>query len=350
MKVSVIIPTLNERDYLPRLLHALREQTYPPHEIIVADAGSVDGTPDLARALGAQVITGGMPAIGRNAGARHASSEILLFLDADVLPGPFFLERTIEEMQKRQLDVATCLYHPLEKDPLYLFLTEMANLFLQVMAPLSPHAPGFCIFVRRSIHEAIGGFDEKQVMAEDHEYIQRAARRGKFGILRQERLRVSMRRLEKEGLLNLGLKYLWCEMHVLAGRPIHSIPFKYEFGAFSDLARRQMLDETYTLSRYLKRIENPLALLSQQTLESLRHLAEEESPDHILERLRAALTLRELNILRRYLRRRWSALFHPRLWHRRWQRFRRGLRPSLRRWSRLWNRKSHYHPHGNLPE
>ncbi|MFN3742703.1 MAG: glycosyltransferase [Anaerolineales bacterium] len=350
MKVSVIIPTLNERDYLPRLLHALRAQTHPPHEIIIADAGSVDGTPDLAGAFGAQVVAGGMPAIGRNAGARHANGEILLFLDADVLPGPFFLERTINEMQKRQLDVATCLYHPLEEDPLYSLLTEMSNLFLQVMAPLSPHAPGFCIFVRRSIHEAIGGFDEKQVMAEDHDYVQRAARRGKFGILRQERLRVSMRRLEKEGLLNLGLKYLWCEMHVLAGRPIHSIPFKYEFGAFSDLARRQMWEEAYTLSRYLKRIESPLAALSQQTLESLRRLAEEEAPDHILERLRAALTLRELDILHRYLRRRWAVLFHPRLWRRRWQHLRQGLRPPLRRLSRLWERNFRYHQHGNLPE
>ncbi|MFO3796409.1 MAG: glycosyltransferase [Anaerolineales bacterium] len=346
MKVSVIIPTLNERDYLPRLLRALREQTHVPHEVIVADAGSIDGTPELAGAFGAQVVAGGMPATGRNAGARHASGEILLFLDADVLPGPFFLERTIHEMQKQQLDVATCLYYPLEEDPLYTLLTEMANLFLQIMAPLSPHAPGFCIFIRRSVHEAIGGFDEKQVMAEDHEYVQRAARRGKFGILRQERLGVSMRRLEKEGLLNLGLKYLWCEMHILAGRPIHSIPFKYEFGAFSELARRQMLGEAYTLSRYLKRIESPLTALSQQTLESLRRLAEEESPDQILEHLRAALTLRELDILHRYLRKRWLALFHPRLWRRRWKHIHQELRPPLRRLSRLWGRKPRYHPPG----
>lgn len=43
MKVSVIIPTLNEAAYLPHLLEALARQTRPPDEVIVADAGSEDG-------------------------------------------------------------------------------------------------------------------------------------------------------------------------------------------------------------------------------------------------------------------------------------------------------------------
>jgi len=70
-RLSVIIPTLNEAGYLPLLLEALAAQTRPADEIIVADAGSVDGTAELARRRGARVVHGGTPAVGRNAGARR---------------------------------------------------------------------------------------------------------------------------------------------------------------------------------------------------------------------------------------------------------------------------------------
>ena len=87
-KVSVIIPTLNESAYLPALLDALRGQTRPPDEVIVADAGSTDGTVELVQAHGARVVPGGMPAVGRNAGAQVAIGDLFLFFDADVLPPP----------------------------------------------------------------------------------------------------------------------------------------------------------------------------------------------------------------------------------------------------------------------
>ena len=70
-RLSAIIPTLNEAVYLPLLLEALAAQTRPADEIIVADAGSADGTVELACRRGARVVRGGTPAVGRNAGARR---------------------------------------------------------------------------------------------------------------------------------------------------------------------------------------------------------------------------------------------------------------------------------------
>jgi glycosyltransferase involved in cell wall biosynthesis len=340
MNVSIIIPTLNESAYLPRLLRALKEQRLPPQEVIVADAGSTDNTVAIAQEWGARVVAGGLPAVGRNAGARHAGGEYLLFLDADVVPGPFFLERTLAEMEARRLDVATPLYQPLEEEPLYALLTELANLYLLIMAPISPHAPGFCIFIRRSLHEQIGGFDESLVMSEDHDYVRRAARWGRFGVLRQERLKVSMRRLEKEGLIGLGLKYLWCEIHVLAGRPIHTIPFRYEFGAFSAQAQQRMMDEAYALSRRFLRLENPLFALSQRAQEIVRELVEEEQPERLLERLRDVFTLEELGALQRYVQRRLMMRLHPRFWRRRWPALSHRLRRPLRELKTFWKRFS----------
>ena len=229
VRLSVIIPTLNEVHYLPRLLAALTAQTRPPDEVIVADAGSTDDTPAIARRQGAVVVAGGMPAVGRNAGARVARGDLLLFLDADVLPARDFIERVLAEFERRGLDVATCLMEPLSDHFTDHLLHRAANVYMLVIRPLSPRAPGFCILARRSIHEAISGFDESRQMAEDHDYVRRASRVGRFGVLTGVRVPVSVRRLVGEGLGPLAVKYLWVEAQTLVGRPIHSMPFEYRF-------------------------------------------------------------------------------------------------------------------------
>lgn len=237
-KVSVIIPTLNEAGYLPLLLDSLAAQTRPPDEIIVADAGSRDGTPALARQRGARVVRGGMPAVGRNAGARVAQGDLLVFLDADVVLPPDFLERAVAEMQARGYGVATALMTPSDGNWLEYVLHEAANLYFIIMQPFIPYAPGFCILARREVHQAIGGFDEGLRMSEDLDYVRRAARVARFGVLVSTYVAVSMRRLRKEGLLQLGAKYLWCEAHMLLGRPVRDIPFTYRFGEFKPPAQR----------------------------------------------------------------------------------------------------------------
>jgi len=231
--LTVIIPTLNEIAYLPQLLDALAVQTRLPDEVIVADAGSKDGTAELARARGARIINGGMPAVGRNAGARAAKGDLLLFLDADVLPPPDFIARVLEEFEQKKQDVATCFIAPLDGNPLDGMICVGTNLYFQIIQPVSPHAPGFCILSKRTIHEKMGGFDESLTLSEDIDYARRAKRHGKFGILSSTRIPVSMRRVGKEGLLGLGLKYAWCEIYALMGKPVREAPFEYEFGAFS---------------------------------------------------------------------------------------------------------------------
>lgn len=234
VRLTVVIPTLNEAHYLPCLLAALTSQTRPPDEVIVADAGSTDGTPDIARQQGAAVVPGGMPAVGRNAGARAAQGDLLLFLDADVLPACDFIERLLAEFEQRESDVATCLVESLSDRLTDQLLHQAVNVYLLAVRPLSPHAPGFCILTRRSIYEAVGGFDESLCMAEDHDYVRRAGRLGRFGVLTGVRLPVSVRRLDGEGLGPLAAKYLWVELQTLAGHPVHSLFFEYRFGQHSE--------------------------------------------------------------------------------------------------------------------
>jgi glycosyl transferase family 2 len=312
-RLSVIIPTLNEAHTLPRLLDALGAQTRPPDEIVVADAGSQDGTADLARARGVTVVVGRRagPGPGRNDGARAATGDLFMFLDADVLPGPDFVASALEEFSQSGFDVATCLIKSLEKDLSERVLTEAVNLYFQMVQPFSPHAPGFCILVRRDIHEAIGGFDEAVKMAEDHDYAQRAARHGEFGTLTSVHLPVSMRRVEKEGLTQLAFKYIWCEMHALAGKPIYSTPFEYEFGVHlspdSAPPSRPVIDLTQ-LRAQLGRSEDPLQRLSAAGLDHLDRLFHRDWVDSARERFRIALDPSDWLVLYRYLRRRLTAL------------------------------------------
>jgi len=306
-RLSIIIPSLNEANSLPALLDALAAQTRRPDEIIVADAGSKDGTQDLARAKGATVVRGGRPGPGRNAGARAATGDLLFFLDADVLPRPNFIGRALAEFRREGYAVATCLMDPLDEDASASdhLIAEAANLYLQVVEPFSPHAPGFCILVKREVHDAIGGFDEKVKLAEDHDYVQRAAKQGEFGVLTGAHIPVSMRRLEKEGLTKLAFKYLWCEMHALAGKPIYSTPFEYEFGTHGQApATAHRMIDISQLREQLGRFENPLNRLSAANLRKLDKLMSREWIGAARRRFHLPLDPPDLDHLQRYLLRR----------------------------------------------
>ena len=80
-------------------------------------------------------------------------------------------------------------------------IMDATNLYLQIILPISPRAPGFCIFARRAVHQTIGGFDETLKMSEDHDYVRRASQHGPFGLLTSTRIPVSMRPWKKKGWL-----------------------------------------------------------------------------------------------------------------------------------------------------
>ena len=98
--ISVVVPTLNDRDGLEELLIALAAQTRAPDEVVVVDGGSTDGTAELLEAWRAdsrvpvKVVRGSSLSIGaaRNAGVRAASHHWIACTDAGCRPVPQWLE------------------------------------------------------------------------------------------------------------------------------------------------------------------------------------------------------------------------------------------------------------------
>ncbi len=238
MRVSIIIPTKNEESYLPLLLASLRGQTYQDFEIIVADAHSTDRTREIATQAGAKVVDGGMPGPGRNRGAAVATGDLIFFFDADViLPHPCFLQDSILEFTALELDVASCCLSVQDGTLIDRAFHVAYNKYTYAVQPVLPHAAGACIVVKRSVHEALKGFDETIVLAEDHDYARRADKAGyNTGILRSHKIAISPRRYRKEGMVRTAAKIVWSEASILVRGPFRSIPFTYEFGNFQDQA------------------------------------------------------------------------------------------------------------------
>lgn len=232
MMLSIVIPTKNEENFLPILLRSIQQQTFLTKEVIVADAFSTDATRDIAKTFGCNVVDGGLPGQGRNLGALVAKGEMLLFLDADVeLQDSRFLEKALQNLQKKQLDFATCDVEPLSSRWIDRFFYRCYNRYARLCSPIKAHAPGFCIFARKKFHDQMHGFDSHIIFCEDHEYVNRSRIYGRFGHLDPHiRIPVSIRRFDRDGRLKIALKYLLAEFHLWIFGPIYHQYFHYEFG------------------------------------------------------------------------------------------------------------------------
>jgi rSAM/selenodomain-associated transferase 2 len=204
MRISVVIPVLDEAANLARLLPELR-RACPGAEIIVVDGGSRDGTADVARGqAGVQLLEG---ARGRarqmNAGARQAGGDVLLFLHADTsLP------------DGAPVAIAAALADPAVVGGRFDVRFDSRRRVLRIVAwfmNARSRATSICtgdqaIFVRRADFEAVGSYPDVPLM-EDIELCRRLKARGRLAALRA-RVTTSARKWEREGpLRTIGLMW-----------------------------------------------------------------------------------------------------------------------------------------------
>ena len=235
--LSIIIPTLNEAKIINCLFDSISKQTFRDFEVIVVDGGSKDNTvkkiKSYAKKIPAiKIIVDRKRSIGRarNIGAANARGNYLLFLDADVVFDRNFLKDCLAEFEERYLEIATCYITPLSPKLIDHVLHEAANAALKRLQYISPTSGGFCIFITKRMHNRINGFDARLKMAEDINYVERASRLAKFRVLKSCRIKISVRRLEKEGRAKLVLKYLYVPLYRAFVGEVTKPIFKYDFG------------------------------------------------------------------------------------------------------------------------
>ena len=209
--ISVVIPTLNADGQLSRSLAALVPGVVEGvvREVIIADGGSQDDTPQIAEAVGAQFV--GAPK-GRGpqlaAGARAAKGEWLLFLHADTMLEQGWHQeaaRFIEETARAGQPQAAAFRFALDDRgvrPRY--LEAMVSMRCAVLG-LAYGDQG--LLISRAHYEQLGGFRDLPLM-EDVDLVRRISRRGLCFL--RSRATTSADRYRREGYFRRMLRNLSC--------------------------------------------------------------------------------------------------------------------------------------------
>lgn len=209
MRISVVIPTLDEADRLPPLILALQRE---PHlrEIIVVDGGSTDRTPDLARCLGAWVIAAERGR-GRqlHTGAVAAKAEILLFLHADSAFPPGGLDALVTLLDRDARIPGGNFRVVFDGESRF---ARGLTVFYNWIRRFALYYGDSGIFVRRSVYEALGGIKPIPLM-EDYDFVQRLERVGPTCRIDDPPLITSSRKFEKRRPAAIVLG--WVVVHLL---------------------------------------------------------------------------------------------------------------------------------------
>ena len=194
MKVSIIVPTLNEESIIETTLAQIC--LLDPHELIVSDGGSDDAPLQIAGRFTQHVITGSSGRANQmNTGAQKATGDLLLFLHADNRLESSAYQKMRQSMENPSwIGGAFTLCIESGRWSLKL-ITLLANIRSKYLG-LAYGDQGF--FVRKEMFDALNGYSPLPI-CEDLEFYQRLRKKGPV-ILLKEKAYTSPRRWIKEGI------------------------------------------------------------------------------------------------------------------------------------------------------
>ncbi|WP_338727584.1 glycosyltransferase family A protein [Haladaptatus sp. DJG-WS-42] len=186
-QASIIVPVFNDPDGIALTLSSLLDQTENDFEVLVVDNNSTDDTRAVVREFAARDsriqlhVEADVQSsyAARNRGIRHATGELLAFVDADVTVEPDWLEAVIAQMSRdvSYLACAVELYSPGSETfaGKYNRLTDLrVDYFVSRLA----FAPTCCLVVRTSLVDELGAFDDRLTSSGDLEFGNRVAAAG----------------------------------------------------------------------------------------------------------------------------------------------------------------------------
>lgn len=178
--ISVVIPCYNEEKYIGKLLNNLSIQTKNPDQIIVADCSSEDKTIDVIKAfqrLPVKIVNSAYrsTAAARNAGAKAATGDYLLFVDADIKLPMNLIKEIHVTIKSRNVDFVTPSYKSDGKQIVDSYLIWLINnlMFINLWLLKRLWAIGGVMVVRKLTHDNIGGFNQTLVIGDDLDYSRR---------------------------------------------------------------------------------------------------------------------------------------------------------------------------------
>jgi len=176
MKISVIIPAWNRISVLPRAIDSVLAQTYPPHELLVVDDGSEDGTAEMVRDCysSVQLITQSQQGVSaaRNKGINQSSGDWIALLDSD---DEWLSEKLACQVEALESSAESLFCHT---DEIWIRNGKRVNQMkkhrkpegriYQQCLPLCCVSPSSAL-LHKSIFDQVGLFDETFPACEDYE-------------------------------------------------------------------------------------------------------------------------------------------------------------------------------------
>ncbi|PIS15929.1 hypothetical protein COT62_01035 [Candidatus Roizmanbacteria bacterium CG09_land_8_20_14_0_10_41_9] len=260
---SIIIPTLNEEAFLPKLLANLEKQKERNFEVIVVDGQSEDGTRKVVQQFNSIPVRflrvkKRNVSHQRNVGARASKGDYLVFLDADSGIAKTFTASLKKAIVKRKGLVFLPYLEPLEKQSQEKIFFPLANFLIELSQNTNkPFSSGGSIFFERNFFHLLGGFDERLALAEDHDLIQRASLWGvRVRSLPNIKVKFSLRRMKVEGKLSVFYKYVLATAHILLKGKIDKTLFTYKMGGSQYKHLEAGLSGKNSLDGQIKKIQH----------------------------------------------------------------------------------------------
>lgn len=177
MKISIVIPAFNEEKLLPATIKSIRRaasvflEKHWDYEIIVCDNNSTDRTPQIASELGAKVVFEPINHIAkaRNTGAKAATGDWVIFIDADSQPSMELFDDVAKLIESEKV-IAGGVTVRLENVP---FTATLVNQLWNLISLTMTWMAGSFIFCRIDAFKSVGGFNEELYVSEEIDFSKR---------------------------------------------------------------------------------------------------------------------------------------------------------------------------------
>ncbi len=229
LRISVIVPALNEDKDIEHCLRFIRGQGYPNFDITLVDSGSTDRTVEIARRYVDKILVmkADGPGPARNLGARDSNADIVAFTDADTQVAPNWIEKIAEDFSDPEVIGVGGIFKPRNPRLLDRIMFKInSDWWYRLTAKIGFYQLGTpnCAY-RRDAFLRAGGFDESLSMLEDTELSLRMSRYGKLIIDKDLWVYNSARRFRQEGYLRVFIRYLKAYFTLFIGRGVKETHF-----------------------------------------------------------------------------------------------------------------------------